>query len=68
MDQVYIGKCVQMAMVKAGINNPEMAKALKVTEPTVSNYRSGKVTNIAKLSTCAEICGMTFDEMMRLAE
>lgn len=68
MNRETISKCVKMAMIRKGIDSPGLAEALKVTEATIANYRAGKVADLGKLSNCAEACGMTFAEMMKLAD
>lgn len=68
MKREKLGKCVKMAMLKANVSVLDASAKLGKTEATIFNYRAGKVKDIDKLSEFAGLCGMSFEEMMRLAD
>jgi len=68
MNQDKLSICIKMAMLKADLSVADAADKLDKTEATVFNYRAGKVKDIVKLSEFAKLCGMTFEEMMKLAD
>jgi len=68
MGKDKISRCIKMAMIKAGITNDELAKVLSKTRATIQAYRRGDCGSIPKLTDVAEACGMTYEEMMKLAD
>lgn len=68
MGKDKISRCIQMAMIKAGFKNVDLEEKLDKSKQTIQSYRRGDCGNIVKLTEVAEACGMTYEEMMRLAD
>lgn len=66
MTEEEIGYCVRMALAKADIRAPKLAEQMGVTRQTAHAITKGKNDSIKKLSRVAEICGMSFREMIDL--
>jgi len=62
-----MGKCIQLAMTKAGISGEALAKTLGVTPTTVSRWRK-ECGDLDTLELVADQCGYTIDELIKLAD
>jgi len=68
MEEAKIGACIRMAMAKTQMTNTQLAAKLGKTRQSAHSYTQGKCKNIDTLGEIAEACGMTYDQMMGLAE
>ena len=67
MSPKHISKCIRKAMIDKDIKAQDLATELGVHANQVSKYRAGNCDSVKTLTRIAEICDMTFAEMMDLA-
>lgn len=68
MNDEQMGACIRMAMAKNKLSNKDLAIALGKTRQTAHLYSQGKTRNIDTLEKIAEACGITYGQMMKLAD
>tara|TARA_R110000751_G_scaffold106418_1_gene202444 strand:+ start:129 stop:335 length:207 start_codon:yes stop_codon:yes gene_type:complete len=68
MKDEQIGACIRMAMAKTQMSNKDLAARLGKTRQTAHSYSQGRCKNIDVLNDVAEACGMSYDQMMKLAD
>lgn len=68
MVDINTAKVVRMAMAKKGIKGKDLAELMGVVPLTVTRWRDKGCNNLRLLEKIAGHCGMTYNDMMGLAE
>ncbi len=68
MTQEQTAEAIRMAMAKKGIKGKDLASMLGVAPLTLSRWRDAGCNSMRDLTKIAEICDMSFEEMMELGK
>lgn len=63
----YIAKRIRITMTTSEVSGIQMAKAMGVTQNTVSDYRTYGTANILIINKMAQVCGVSLAELLEIS-